>query len=40
MEWEQGESTPGKVLADLKRAGMRDLLDELAAAGSPPSSAG
>jgi hypothetical protein len=27
MEWERGESTPGKVLSDLKRAGMRALLE-------------
>ena len=27
MEWERGESTPGKVLADLKRGGMRELLE-------------
>jgi hypothetical protein len=32
MEWEKGDMTPGKVLADLKKAGMRDLLDSLAAA--------
>jgi hypothetical protein len=31
MEWEKGESTPGRVMADLKKAGMRDLLDQLAA---------
>jgi hypothetical protein len=27
MEWERGESTPGKVLSDLKRGGMRELLE-------------
>jgi hypothetical protein len=32
MEWEKGDALPGKVLADLKRAGMRQLLDTLAAA--------
>ncbi len=32
MEWERGETTPGKTLADLKRAGMRQLLDDLVAA--------
>ena len=31
MEWERGESTPGRVMADLKKAGMRDLLEQLAA---------
>ena len=32
MQWERGESTPGRVMADLKTAGMRDLLDGLVAA--------
>jgi hypothetical protein len=27
MEWERGETTPGKALSDLKRAGMRQLLE-------------
>jgi len=27
MEWERGETSPGKVLSDLKRAGMRQLLE-------------
>ena len=31
MEWERGENPPGRVLADLKIAGMRELLEELAA---------
>ena len=31
MEWEKGESTPGRVMADLKKAGLRDLLQDLAA---------
>ena len=30
MEWEQGDTTPGRVMADLKRAGLRELLDGLA----------
>lgn len=29
MEWERGESTPGRVLADLKHGGMQDLLRSL-----------
>jgi hypothetical protein len=29
MEWERGETAPGRTLADLKRAGMRLLLEEL-----------
>jgi hypothetical protein len=30
MEWENGETTPGKVLSQLKTGGMRELLDQLA----------
>jgi hypothetical protein len=30
MEWEKGESTPGRVMADLKTAGLRDVLEHLA----------
>lgn len=39
MEWEKGESTPGRVMADLKKAGLRDVLEQLAAdapAAAPP----
>ena len=32
MEWERGEVTPGRVLANLKTAGMRDILEQLASA--------
>ena len=32
MEWEKGETPPGKVIANLKIHGMRDLLDSLVAA--------
>jgi hypothetical protein len=32
MEWERGESTPGRVLADLKIGGLRDILEQLASA--------
>ncbi len=32
MEWEKGETPPGKVIANLKTHGMRDLLESLAAA--------
>ena len=31
MGWERGEVTPGRVLANLKTAGMRDILEQLAA---------
>lgn len=29
MEWEKGATPPGRVLSDLKTAGMRELLEEL-----------
>jgi hypothetical protein len=31
MEWERGEATPGRVMANLKTAGLRDVLELLAA---------
>lgn len=37
MEWERGETPPGRVVANLKTHGMRELLEDLAstaAAGS------
>jgi hypothetical protein len=30
MEWETGETTPGRVMANLKTSGMRELLEALA----------
>ncbi|MGH9178943.1 MAG: hypothetical protein ACRD0N_10370 [Acidimicrobiales bacterium] len=27
MQWEQGQLTPGRVMADLKKGGLRDLLE-------------
>jgi len=30
MGWETGDATPGRVMADLKTAGMRDVLEHLA----------
>ena len=32
MEWERGETPPGQVMANLKTAGLKELLEELAAA--------
>ena len=32
MEWEKGETPPGKVISNLKTHGMRDLLEGLVAA--------
>ena len=34
--WERGEETPGRVLANLKTAGLPDLLAQLADAGWQP----
>ena len=31
MEWERGETPPGRVLSNLKTAGLRELLESLAA---------
>ena len=31
MEWERGETPPGRVLANLKTGGLRDVLEHLAA---------
>jgi hypothetical protein len=30
MEWERGETPPGRVMANLKTAGLADLLRQLA----------
>jgi hypothetical protein len=32
MEWEKGETSPGDLMKQLKMGGMRELLEELAAA--------
>jgi hypothetical protein len=29
MEWEEGETPPGRVMSNLKTAGLRDLLEVL-----------
>jgi hypothetical protein len=31
-EWENGQETPGRVMANLKTAGMAELLEQLVAA--------
>ena len=31
MEWEQGETPPGRVMSNLKTHGLRDLLERLSA---------
>lgn len=40
MDWERGDSPPGRVMSDLKIAGMRELLEELAAKAAPAEPAG
>ena len=35
MEWERGEITPGRTMADLKTGGLRTILEELVAAQAP-----
>lgn len=37
MEWERGDTTPGEVMKNLKHGGLRDILEELAAATGAPS---
>ena len=32
MEWETGETPPGRVMSNLKTGGLREILEELAAA--------
>jgi hypothetical protein len=36
MKWERGEIEPGRLLANLKKGGMREILEELAVAVSAP----
>ena len=38
-QWETGEQLPGRVLADLKTAGMPEVLAELVATGWTPGAA-
>ena len=39
MEWERGEEAPGRVMANLKTAGLRVVLEELASAATAAASA-
>jgi hypothetical protein len=32
MEWERGDTPPGRVISNLKTGGLRDLLEQLSAA--------
>jgi hypothetical protein len=33
MEWERGETPPGRVMSNLKTGGLREVLEELVAVG-------
>jgi hypothetical protein len=35
MEWERGETPPGRVMSNLKTGGLRDLLEALVAGRAP-----
>jgi hypothetical protein len=36
MEWEKGETPPGRVISNLKTAGLRELLEALVAEVASP----
>lgn len=38
MEWERGETPPGRVMSTLKTGGLRDLLEQMVAAAPAASS--
>jgi hypothetical protein len=40
MEWERGEVTPGRVMANMKTGGLRLLLEELSNPGGAPTNRG
>jgi len=40
MEWERGETPPGRVISNLKTGGLPELLESLAAAAAATDSAG
>lgn len=40
MEWERGDVTPGRVMANLKTGGLRALLESLAQPGGQPDGGG
>ena len=37
-EWEKGDETPGRVMADMKTAGLREILQQLTDSGWTPNS--
>lgn len=40
MEWERGETPPGRVISNLKTGGMRELLEHLVAQQEETAAAG
>ena len=36
MEWERGETPPGRVMSNLKTAGLREVLEALAGTAAAP----
>ncbi|HXR22410.1 MAG TPA: hypothetical protein VN786_07640 [Acidimicrobiales bacterium] len=36
MEWERGDVTPGRVMANLKTGGLRELLESLSSQSGAP----
>jgi hypothetical protein len=36
MEWERGETPPGRVMSNMKTGGLRELLEQLAQPASTP----
>ncbi|HEX2041391.1 MAG TPA: hypothetical protein VHF24_02030 [Acidimicrobiales bacterium] len=40
MEWERGETPPGRVMANLKTGGMREVLESLVAQAEAAAAAG
>jgi hypothetical protein len=39
MEWERGDSQPGELVKNLKRGGLRELLEEIAGPAKDPATA-
>jgi hypothetical protein len=39
MEWERGETPPGRVISNLKTAGLREVLESLASEPATPGDA-
>ena len=40
MEWERGDVTPGRAMANLKTGGLRDLLESISSSAAPSPRAG